>query len=98
MLARSARTSAVKAAARTIRSQQQRGLAAPASGSFVYETAEAAGVKIASRDIPGPVSSIALVSQAGTRFEKCPGLAEGLKWSAFKVRLEEAMQQHWTLD
>jgi len=78
--------SAVCRAARQVSQQQRRSLAAPASGSFQYENGEAAGIKFASRDRPGPVSSIALVSQAGTRFETAPGLTEGLKWYAFKVR------------
>lgn len=78
--------SAIGRAARQISQQQRRGLAAPASGSFQYEIGEAAGIKFASRDRPGPVGSIALVSQAGTRFETAPGLTEGLKWYAFKVR------------
>ncbi|KXL51371.1 hypothetical protein M433DRAFT_157506 [Acidomyces richmondensis BFW] len=76
--------SAIGRAARQISQQQRRGLAAPASGSFQYEIGEAAGIKFASRDRPGPVGSIALVSQAGTRFETAPGLTEGLKWYAFK--------------
>lgn len=67
--------------------QQRRGLAAPASGSFQYQIGEAAGVKIASRDIPGPVGSLAIVSQAGTRYQTYPGLAEGLNQYAFKVRI-----------
>ena len=66
--------------------QQTRGLAAPASGSFQYTTEDVNGIKTASRDIPGPVSTLALVSQAGTRFQPLPGLAEGLERYAFKVR------------
>ncbi|KAF2771608.1 LuxS/MPP-like metallohydrolase [Teratosphaeria nubilosa] len=83
MLSRSTTARASKAASQTLR-QQRRNLAAPASGSFLYETAEQAGVKYASREIPGPVSGIALVSQAGTRFQTAPGLTEALKWYAFK--------------
>lgn len=63
----------------------RRGLASPASGSFSYETGSAAGVKFASRDLPGPTTQLALVSQAGTRFESLPGLALGLQSYAFKV-------------
>ena len=55
-------------------------------GSFQYQTGEANGVKFASRDIPGPVASLAIVAKAGTRFEPIPGLAEGLHRIAFKVR------------
>ena len=77
-----------QAASRSWQQQQRRGLAAPASGSFQYQTGESAGVKFASRDIPGPIGTLALVSQAGTRFEYLPGLAEGLNKYAFKVRSE----------
>ncbi|GAM83680.1 hypothetical protein ANO11243_016690 [Dothideomycetidae sp. 11243] len=62
----------------------RRGLAAPASGSFQYETGTAAGVKFAARDVPGPTTHLALVSQAGTRFEPQPGLTNGLVNFAFK--------------
>ena len=77
---------------RALRQQWQqpasrRGLAAPASGTFQYETGTASGVKFASRDIPGPTTQLALVSQAGTRFETLPGLTIGLQSYAFKVRL-----------
>ena len=70
--------------------QTRRGLAAPASGSFSYETGEANGIKIASRDIPGPVSTLAIVAKAGTRYAPLPGLTEALRHFAFKVR-----RTHW---
>ncbi|KAK5118574.1 hypothetical protein LTR85_008039 [Meristemomyces frigidus] len=76
--------SAIGRAARQSWQQQRRGLAAPASGSFQYQTGEAQGVKFASRDIPGPVGTLAIVSQAGTRFQTAPGLTEGLERYAFK--------------
>ncbi|KAI7068955.1 LuxS/MPP-like metallohydrolase [Hortaea werneckii] len=75
---------AVRSAARQSWQQQRRGLAAPASGSFQYQTGDAQGVKFASRDLPGPVGSLAIVAKAGTRFEHVPGLAEGLNRYAFK--------------
>lgn len=65
--------------------QQTRGLAAPASGSFSYETGTASGVKFASRDVAGPTTTLALVSKAGTRYESLPGLSLGLQAYAFKV-------------
>ena len=74
-----------QAARRSWQQQQRRGMAAPASGSFQYQSGEAAGVKFASRDIPGPIGSLALVSKAGTRFQYLPGLAEGLHRYAFRV-------------
>jgi ubiquinol-cytochrome c reductase core subunit 2 len=63
----------------------RRGLAAPASGSFAYQTSDVAGIKAASRDIAGPTTTLALVARAGTRYEPVPGLAEGLQRFAFMV-------------
>lgn len=63
-----------------------RGLAAAASGTFSYETSEAAGVKVGSRNIPGPTAYLALVAKAGTRYQPLPGLTEALEQYAFKVR------------
>uniref|UniRef100_A0A2D3V8A1 Cytochrome b-c1 complex subunit 2, mitochondrial n=1 Tax=Ramularia collo-cygni TaxID=112498 RepID=A0A2D3V8A1_9PEZI len=57
---------------------------AAASGSFAYKTGDANGIKIASRDQAGPVTTVALVAKAGTRYEFLPGLAEGLDRFAFK--------------
>jgi len=62
----------------------RRGLAAPASGSFHYQTGEAAGVKFASRDLSGPTTTLALVAKAGTRYQSYPGLTEGLEKYAFR--------------
>ena len=62
----------------------KRRLATAASGSFNYETGEAAGVKIASRDLPGPTTHLAVVSKAGTRFQPLPGFSTGLEKFAFK--------------
>ena len=59
--------------------------ATAASGSFNYETSEAAGVKIASRDIPGPTAHLAVVARAGTRFQPLPGYSEALDKFAFKA-------------
>lgn len=86
MLSRSAVPQRAQRAVRQAWQQQSRGLAEPASGSFQYATGEAQGIKIAARDFQGPVASVAIVSRAGTRFQALPGLAEGLKWYAFKVR------------
>lgn len=72
-------------AARSAWQQQNRGLAAPASGSFTYESGDAQGIKFASRDIPGPVASVAIVAKAGTRYQPFPGLTEALEHYAFKV-------------
>jgi len=72
-------------AARSAWQQQNRGLAAPASGSFTYESGDAQGIKFASRDIPGPVASLAIVAKAGTRYQGLPGLTEALEQYAFKT-------------
>lgn len=90
MLSRSAVPQRAQRAVRQAWQQQSRGLAAPASGTFQYAQGEAQGIKLAARDIQGPVTTVAIVSQAGTRFQPLPGLAEGLKWFAFKVRRKKA--------
>ena len=69
-----------------------RGLAAAASGSFTYETGEAAGVKFASRDLPGPTTHLSVVVKAGTRYQPLPGFTDGLENFAFKVRCKEALE------
>lgn len=65
-----------------------RGLATAASGTFSYETSEAAGVKIGSRNIDGPTTYLALVAKAGTRYQPMPGGTEALEKFAFKVGLQ----------
>lgn len=64
----------------------RRCLATPASGSFSYEIGDAAGIKIASRDLPGPTTHLAVVAKAGTRYEPLPGFSEALEKFSFKVR------------
>lgn len=66
----------------------RRGLAAVASGTFNYETGDAAGVKFASRDLAGPTTTVAVVAKAGTRYQVLPGFSDGLEKFAFKVRLQ----------
>jgi len=63
----------------------RRGLAAAASGSFQYETGNAAGVKFASRDLPGPTTTLTVVAKAGTRYQVLPGYSDALEKFAFKV-------------
>ena len=60
-------------------------LATAASGSFSYEAGEVGGVKVASRDLPGSTTSLAVVAKAGTRFQPLPGFSEGLEKFSFKV-------------
>ncbi|KAL9104452.1 MAG: hypothetical protein Q9163_000604 [Psora crenata] len=62
----------------------RRRLATVASGTFSYETGDAAGVKVASRDFPGPTTHLAVVAKAGTRFQPLPGFSDGLEKFAFK--------------
>ncbi|KAI9815699.1 MAG: ubiquinol-cytochrome c reductase core subunit 1 [Pycnora praestabilis] len=68
----------------------RRGLAAPASGSFQYETGDAGGVKLASRDLSGPTTSLAMVAKAGTRYQILPGMADALEKFAYKVCSEDS--------
>lgn len=63
----------------------RRGLAAPSSGTFAYQSGEAGGVKLASRDLAGPTATLAVIAKAGTRYQPFPGLAEGLEKFAFRV-------------
>lgn len=65
----------------------RRGFAAAASGStsFSYESADVEGVKVASRDIAGPTTKLAVIAKAGTRYQSLPGLTSGLEQFAFKV-------------
>ena len=72
----------------------RRYLAAPASGSFNYQSGESGGVKIASRDVAGPTSTVAVVARAGTRFQPLPGFSDALEKFAFKVAPCEAQFRH----
>lgn len=83
MLSRSA---VGRVAPKVVQQSQRRTLAAAASGSFQYQTGEAAGVKLAARDLPGPVTTLTLVAKAGTRYEALPGFSSALEKFAFKVR------------
>lgn len=74
--------------------QSRRGLASAASGTFTYETGEAAGVKYASRDLPGPTTHVAVVARAGTRYQQMPGFTDGLEKFAFKVCLSRRRFQN----
>ena len=88
MFSRSTACRGAQRAARqaAVRPSQRRGLAAPASGSFQYQSGEANGVKFASRDYAGPTTTLALVAKAGTRYQPLPGLTEALQHFAFRVR------------
>jgi len=66
----------------------RRGFVAAVSGStsFSYESADVGGVKVASRDVTGPTTKLAVVAKAGTRYQSLPGLTSALEQFAFKVR------------
>lgn len=68
-----------------VRLNNHRGFAAIASGSFSYESSDVVGVKVASRDLPGPTTHLAVVAKAGTRYQPLPGFSDGLEKFAFKV-------------
>jgi ubiquinol-cytochrome c reductase core subunit 2 len=63
----------------------RRGYAAVSTGNFQYQVGDAGGVKIASRDLAGPITTLAVVAKAGTRYQLLPGFADGLDQFAFKV-------------
>lgn len=71
-----------------VKPSTRRGLAAVSTGStsFSYESADVGGIKVASRDVAGPTTKLAVVAKAGTRYEQLPGLTVGLERFAFKVR------------
>ena len=77
--------SAPRAFKSNIQSNATRCLATAASGSFSYESADVNGVKVASRDLPGPTTHLAVVAKAGTRYQPLPGFSEGLEKFSFKV-------------
>lgn len=83
MISRStlART-AQQAARQSCRVQRRTYAAAASTGS--YETSDASGLKIASRDAHGPTTKLAVVAKAGTRYQPLPGLTAGLAEFAFK--------------
>ncbi|KAI1293379.1 ubiquinol-cytochrome C reductase complex CORE protein 2 precursor [Xylaria venustula] len=88
MLSRTALSRGAQLAARRQGGSQLRGYAAAAGASiptsFAYETADVAGVKVATRDSRGPTTKLAVVAKAGTRYEPAPGLTVGLEEFAFK--------------
>lgn len=63
----------------------RRGFAAAAPRAHDFETGEAAGVRFASRELPGPVSTLSVVAKAGTRYQPYAGFSEVLDKYAFKV-------------
>ncbi|RCI16608.1 hypothetical protein L249_2230 [Ophiocordyceps polyrhachis-furcata BCC 54312] len=64
-------------------SVRRRGFAAAAT-TAAFETTEISGLKVASRDVHGPTTKLAVVAKAGTRYQPAPGLTVGLEEFAFK--------------
>lgn len=73
---------------------QTRGLAAAASGSFQYQTGEAAGVQYASRDLPSATTTLAVIAKAGSRYQPYPAFSDALEKFAFKVGPNSAHVAH----
>lgn len=51
---------------------------------FEYESSESQGVKIATREIAGPTTTLTVVAKAGSRYQPLPGFSESLAKFAFK--------------
>lgn len=97
MISRSSLTRLALGSMRSARPIQARGFAAAASGPS-FETYDAAGVKVASRDGHGETSKLAVVVKAGTRYQPLPGLTVGLEEFAFKVRRRRGSRLSERLD
>ena len=76
-----------QSAQRVARTAARRNYSAAVSGSTSnsYENADVKGIKVASRDVSGPTTKLAIVAKAGTRYQTLPGLTSGLEQFAFKV-------------
>lgn len=88
MISRSALgQNAKRVARRSAQPASRRNFAAAVSGttSSTYENAEVKGIKVASRDVSGPTTRLAIVAKAGTRYQPLPNLTNGLEQFAFKV-------------
>ena len=60
-------------------------MAAAAPKGFEYETSEAGGVKVATRDLAGPTTTLTVVAKGGSRYQPFPGYSDVLEKYAFKV-------------
>ncbi|OJJ44865.1 hypothetical protein ASPZODRAFT_134264 [Penicilliopsis zonata CBS 506.65] len=65
-------------------------MASAASPGFQYDVSEAAGVKVAHREVAGPTTTLALVAKAGARYQPFPGLSDALEYFAFKTTLKRS--------
>lgn len=81
MLSRSSFGRTAQRALRTQSASSRRAFASAAQ----YETAEAAGIKVANRELEGATSLLAVVAKAGSRYEPVPGFSDALARYAFQV-------------
>ncbi|KAF5867210.1 ubiquinol-cytochrome c reductase core subunit 1 [Aspergillus alliaceus] len=65
----------------------RRSMASTATPGLQYDVTEAAGVKLANREVAGPTATLALVAKAGPRYQPFPGFSDALEQFAFKVSL-----------
>lgn len=63
----------------------RRAMASAANPTFQYDVTEAAGVKVANREVNGATGTLALVAKAGSRYQPFPGFSDALEKFAFKV-------------
>ncbi|GAM40600.1 hypothetical protein TCE0_039f13073 [Talaromyces pinophilus] len=84
MLSRSSFGRTAQRALRTQSASSRRAFASAASPSTQYETAEAAGIKVANRELEGATSLLAVVAKAGSRYEPVPGFSDALARYAFQ--------------
>ncbi|CEJ62094.1 Cytochrome b-c1 complex subunit 2, mitochondrial [Penicillium brasilianum] len=68
----------------------RRAMASAANPSFQYDVTEAAGVKVANREVSGATGTLALVAKAGSRYQPFPGFADALEKFAFKTTLKRS--------
>ncbi|KAJ5263699.1 Cytochrome b-c1 complex subunit 2 [Penicillium angulare] len=68
----------------------RRAMASAANPTFQYDVSEAAGVKVANREVQGATGTLALVAKAGSRYQPFPGFSDALEKFAFKTTLKRS--------
>ncbi|GMF72875.1 unnamed protein product [Aspergillus oryzae] len=68
----------------------RRSMASAATPGLQYDVTEAAGVKLANREVAGPTATLALVAKAGPRYQPFPGFSDALEQFAFKSTLKRS--------
>ncbi|KAJ5222767.1 uncharacterized protein N7469_009007 [Penicillium citrinum] len=71
-------------------SSGRRAMASAANPTFQYDVSEAAGVKVANREVGGATGTLALVAKAGSRYQPFPGFSDALEKFAFKSTLKRS--------